>query len=308
VNVDMQIALGPLLYYWTRERVFSFYDGIARSPVDIVYLGEGVCARRHELRLPDWLEIAAMLRAAGKQTVLSSQALIEAESDLNHLRRLVAEDGHLVEANDFGAVRLLSEAKRPFVAGPYLNVFNPPTLAKIASIGATRWVAPIEMSGAVLADLQASRPAGMQTEVFVFGRLPLAFSARCFTARHFNLQKDTCAFKCESYPEGLELRTRDGEPFLNINGTQTQSILTYDLIREVDEMREMGVDVLRISPQAEHTAEVIAAFASRVAPPTGSNARAALPAGAHPAGWCNGFWHGKAGLSRIEAAREEAVQ
>ena len=304
----MQISLGPLQYYWTRERVFSFYEEIARSPVDIVYLGEAVCARRHLLKFPDWVEISAMLRAQGKQTVLSSQALIEAESDLNNLRRIVAQDDHLVEANDFGAVRLLSQQKRPFVAGPYLNVFNPPTLETIASVGATRWVAPIEMSGAVLSELQAGRPAGMQTEVFAYGRLPLAFSARCFTARHFNLQKDACEFKCESYPQGLELRTRDGKPFLNLNGTQTQSILTYDLIGEIDDMRAMGVDVLRISPQPEHTVQVIAAFAARIAAPPGATAGIPTTAGTHATGWCNGFWHGKAGLARIGGAREEALQ
>jgi collagenase-like PrtC family protease len=55
----MKLALGPLLYYWPRQQVFDFYEAIAQSPVDIVYLGETVCARRHELRVQDWAEIAA---------------------------------------------------------------------------------------------------------------------------------------------------------------------------------------------------------------------------------------------------------
>jgi len=46
----MKLALGPILYYWERETTFSFYDEIAASPVDIVYLGETVCSRRHTLR------------------------------------------------------------------------------------------------------------------------------------------------------------------------------------------------------------------------------------------------------------------
>ena len=44
--------------------------------------------------------------------------------------------------------------------------------------------------------LQAQRPAGMETEVLAFGRLPLAVSARCFTARAHNLPKDQCDFRC----------------------------------------------------------------------------------------------------------------
>ncbi len=39
----MQIALGPLLYYWSREDALAFYAGLADWPVDMVYLGETVC-------------------------------------------------------------------------------------------------------------------------------------------------------------------------------------------------------------------------------------------------------------------------
>ena len=90
----MKLSLGPILYYWTQEKVQKFYEEIAAAPVDIVYLGETVCSRRHIMRLPDWLEVAKMLAAAGKQVVLSSQALIESESDPE------------VTAQDYGKQRL----------------------------------------------------------------------------------------------------------------------------------------------------------------------------------------------------------
>jgi collagenase-like PrtC family protease len=47
----------------------------------------------------------------------------------------------------------------------------------------------------------------METELFGYGRLPLAFSARCFTARHYNLQKDDCQFRCLDHPDGLVWRS-----------------------------------------------------------------------------------------------------
>ena len=67
---------------------------------------------------------------------------------------------------------------------------------------------PLEGTRAMIETLHASRPAGVETEVFVYGKLPLAFSARCFTARHYDLNKDDCQFKCLDHPEGLTLKKR----------------------------------------------------------------------------------------------------
>ena len=119
----MKISLGPVLYYWTREAVLEFYAAVADSDLDIVYLGEVVCSRRHNLRLDDWLGIARDLAASGKEVVLSSQALIESESDLKTLRRIAANGDFTVEATEMGAVRRLA-GRAPFVAGPHLNIYN----------------------------------------------------------------------------------------------------------------------------------------------------------------------------------------
>lgn len=297
----MKLALGPLLYYWPRQQVFDFYEEIAAAPVDIVYLGETVCARRHELRVQDWADIAGKLAAAGKQTILGTQTLIESESDLKTLRRVIDETGFLTEANDMGAVRILSAEKRPFVAGPFLNIFNGATLGMMARMGATRWVMPVEMSADALRDLQTARPAGMETEVFAYGRLPLAFSARCFTARHFNLQKDDCQFKCLEFPDGLLIKTREGEEFLTLNGIQTQSSKVYNLIGEVDALRELGVDILRISPQSQHTPELLDVFRAGIGGTLDAQEARSRMADLALAEPCNGFWYGKPGLDQIAA-------
>jgi collagenase-like PrtC family protease len=203
----------------------------------------------------------------------------------------------MVEANDMGAVHQLA-GKTGFVAGPHLNLYNLPTLQWIANLGATRWVIPLEMKRDDLALLQQGRPAGMQTEVFAYGCMPLAFSARCFTARHRNLPKDDCRFSCMDHPDGLVLKTRESEEFLVLNGTQTQSARVYNLVDELDDMNAMGVDVIRISPQANDTQEVIALFdqaRTRALAPQEAQARLAP---LMPGEGCNGYWHGRPGLEQ----------
>jgi collagenase-like PrtC family protease len=298
----MKLSLGPLQYYWPRQASLDFYDAVASMPVDIVYLGETVCSRRHELRLDDWLDVAARLAQSGKEVVLASLTLIESESDLKALRRLVDNGVFLVEANEMGAVRLLAEKQVPFVAGPTLNVFNAETLGLLQDMGALRWVLPPEASRAMLAGIRQARPDGPATEVFAHGRVPLAYSARCFTARRFNLQKDTCEFKCLDFPDGMALKTRDGDLFLAINGIQTQSAKAYNLLQELPELAAEGVAVLRISPQRQGTAEIVATFRQAVDGRLAAHAAWQAVQAQMPAGACNGFWYGRPGLDLIEKA------
>jgi collagenase-like PrtC family protease len=284
-----RIALGPLLYYWPRQQTFDFYSEVARGAADIVYLGETVCSRRHELRLADWLTLAETLRDAGKVVYLSTPTLIESNADAHALRRLAEQTEFGLEVGEMGAIRHL--AGRHFVAGPHLNAYSGPTLAWLARQGAGRFVVPIEMGEQSLARLLAERPPGLECEYMVWGRMPLAFSARCFTARHYHLNKDACEFRCLDHPDGMLMRTQEQSDFLCINGIQTQSAHCLDLLAQSARIAAMGVDVLRVSPQSKGTHEALASLAQQrqglavapVCPPAGI-AR------------CNGYWYGGAGI------------
>lgn len=293
--VPMRLSLGPPQYFWPRERTLAFYREAETWPVDVVYVGETVCSKRRELRTADWLDLAARLADAGKQVVLSSLALIEAESEISVLRRQVAQQRFWIEANDTSAVQLCREAGVPFVAGPSLNVYNHRALAMLVEDGLRRWVPGVEQGEALIADIVAATVAEGRTmpelEVLAWGRPALSWSARCFTARALDLAKDQCGFRCIDYPDGLPLATREGEALLRINGIQVQGEAIVDLAPELPALRRLGVDLLRIQPQAEGMQAVLERFVAALAgepqaPATGSR---------------SGYWHGRPGMAATGA-------
>ncbi|HRO28426.1 MAG TPA: U32 family peptidase, partial [Luteimonas sp.] len=101
-----------------------------------------------------------------------------------------------------------------------------------------------------------------------------------------DIAKDQCGFRCIDYPDGLPLATREGRAFLRINGIQVQGEETTDLGPELPALAALGVDLLRIYPQAEGTREIVERFDAARETTT------ALPA----LGARNGYWHGEAGM------------
>jgi len=293
----MKLSLAPISCYWPRQRVFDFYADIVDSPVDIVYLGETVCSKRRELASEDWLEIAGVLESAGKEVVLSSLGLIMSGSELGALKTLCDTSSWRVEANDLSAVQLLAAKALPFVCGSSLNVYNARSARILAERGAFRWQPPVELSRDALAGVVAEMETAMQTEVLAYGRMPLACSARCFTARHHDLPKDDCQYKCLAYPEGLLLRSQDSDEVFNINGIQTQSSRVYNLIGEIDDMKSMGVDICRVSPRAQGTVEILKRFHHVI---HGTGAPSPLLEVE-----CNGYWYARPGMEQIFRERNE---
>lgn len=291
-TLPLKIALGPILYFWEKPKILDFYDGIRDTPIDIIYLGETVCAKRRSLLTDDWIELARELSNTGKEVVLSSLTLLESSGDLKNLRKLCDNGEFTVEANDIAAVQILSENGVPFTTGPAVNIYNSRTLELLHKQGLKRWVMPVEMSREALAELlQAQQTSGVkdtiETEVFAYGRMPLAYSARCFTARAADRPKDDCQLECIHYPEGIPLDSQEGQHVFNINGIQTQSADFLNLLDQWQDMAAMGVDILRISPELSKLHHIIEQLAQQ----------SPLPADAD--NQCNGYWFGRPGLDRV---------
>ena len=281
----MRLTLGPLQYFWPREQVLAFYREAATWPLDVIYLGETVCSKRRELATRDWIALAGELAACGREVVLSSLALLEAESELSSLTRLVENGRFRVEANDMSAVQLLRERELPFIGGPGLNLYNHAALRLLQEDGLQRLVLGVEQGRDFVAEFRAIGVPLPELEIPVWGRLPLAYSARCFTARALDLAKDDCSFRCIEHPDGLPLATRDGDPLLTINGIQVQTCGRCDLGPELDDVRTSGIELVRLYPQAQGMEDICRRF------------RAAIDGGYSPTrvGEENGYWHGTAG-------------
>ena len=268
----LSLTVGPVQYWWPQQRLVEFYAEVADGPADTVVLGEVVCSRRNETKLDDWLALGRDLASAGKQVVLATQILVMAEGELRTVRRICEQAEFAVEVGDASALRILSRAfggqppQRPFVLGPHINVYSREALEEHAQLGAGRWVAPLELGLDAVGAINppgapVSGPTGpVATEVFGFGRLPLSFSARCFTARHHRLSKDICEFRCREHPDGLALTSVDGDAFLTLNGTQVQSAGVQCLLAEGPALRRAGVAGVRLSPCSRGFDRVVAGF------------------------------------------------
>ncbi|HDW7093295.1 TPA: U32 family peptidase [Yersinia enterocolitica] len=291
----MKYALGAVLYYWPKTDIETFYQAAASSSADIIYLGENVCTKRREMKVGDWLALAKDVAASGKQVVISTLALLQAPSELNELKRYVENGDFLLEANDLGAVNMAAERGLPFVAGHALNCYNAYTLRILHRQGMMRWCMPVELSRDWLANvLQQCEELGFrnqfEVEVLSYGHLPLAYSARCFTARSEDRAKDECETCCIKYPQGRPVLSQEDQQVFILNGIQTQSGYCYNLGNDLISMQGL-VDIVRLSPQGMETLGIIDQFRA--------NELGLNPLTLADKADCNGYWRRLAGLELV---------
>jgi collagenase-like PrtC family protease len=287
------LCLGPVLFHWPAADLRDFYFRIAdEADCDTVYVGEVVCSKRMPRNAAVLPAIIERLRHAGKEVVLSSLALISDDREVAAMAALIADAPGLVEANDASVLRLLRG--RPHIAGPFINIYNEDALGFLVRQGVARACLPFELPGGVIARLAALSPVPL--EVMVFGRVPLAISARCFHARAEGRSKDNCQFACQADADGRLVRTVEEVPFLALNGLQTLSARAANLLAELAPLAEAGVRHFRLSP---HTGDMVGTLALFRAVAEGREEPAAASARLatlHPGlAFANGFYYGAPG-------------
>lgn len=300
-GVPIKIALGPLLFNWSAERIADFYAAVAEeSDLDRVYLGEVVCGKREPFISGPLAEAADRLARAGKTVVWSTLALPATPRDRRGIAQMAAGEC-LLEINDVSALAHRS-LRAPFVAGPLLNIYNEAAARELTARGCVRLCPNVELSLQAIGRLAAACPT-LEIELFAYGRLPLALSGRCYQARAQGLHKDSCQLVCDRDPDGLAVRTLEGQDFLAVNGIQTLShgVQVADL--PVADLQAARVTALRLSPHTGDMLKVIAAFRGFSQGRLSSQDLAAKVREAGPPGpLVNGYLHGRAGVDWAPAS------
>jgi len=296
-----ELTIGPVLFHWPETVIRDFYVRIAGDPaIDTVYVGEAVCSKR----LPQYedclSEACELLREAGKTVVYSTLAEVIIRLDRRQVESACLRDDIQIEANDGAA--LLYLAGQSFRAGPFLNIYNEDSLSYLAYKGVTHVTLPAELpeeSLEVIAD--KARELGITLEVMVYGRMPLALSARCYHARAHKTTKDDCRFVCGEDPDGMTLKTREGNPFLAINGVQTLSYTCLNLVRELKTLQAMGIHAFRLSPHSHDMSGIIKTFRDVLDDElSAEEAAARLENSDHPFPFANGFYYKQEGYRWIK--------
>lgn len=290
------LTLGPLYFHWSAEKRRDFYFRVAdEAAVDVVYVGEAVCSKREPFFEEYLPEVVDRLKAAEKQVVVSTLALITGKREVDAIKSL-GESGFIIEANDVSGIHALGG--KPFVVGPFINVFNEGARDFLIGKGAKRIVLPVELTAEAIGVLTDKK---VETEILVFGRQPLSVSMRCYHARSHGLHKDNCQFACGLDPDGLPVDTIDGQRLLTVNGTQTMSHGYVVLLRQLADLRRGGVTHFRLSPQNVDMPRVVEIYRDvmdeKLAP---IEAEARLKRLTSDVPYINGYVNGREGLAWVE--------
>lgn len=299
----LQITLGPVLFEWKREALSKLYEKVAQLDVDVVYMGEVVCSKKLGYTTDDIEKTGLMLERAGKKVVVSSLAIVSNEDELDLTRRIL-DLPFAIEANDVSVFNMAKVGKEIW-AGPHITAYNAPSVEFLKSVGIRRVCFPVELPGSSMAHI--IKETGVEAEVFAHGRLPLAFSWRCYTSRAHGLTKTECKHHCALYPAGFDLKTLDNEPLFCVNGTSILSAKTHSLVDSTEDVAGIGARAVRISPGQDDIGRVVKVYRDRLDNKISAQEALSLLREICPDGLVNGWYAGKAGKDLVESMEAVAT-
>lgn len=230
----LKISIGAVAGTWTRSATMAFYDAVALSSVDVVYIGTTIHSPQGGLQKRDCLAVARELTASGKEVVLSVRAAPQ-DCDVEDFHTWIADSALPVEVSDARTFQLLA-GKVPLVIGMGMPCENKATLLRLVDMGAVRWVSPAVCRGEFVRMVSYARDADCEIEQPVLS--PRQFS-------RWKCRVDGCPY------EGWALHSLPGcDRNADMKGVEP------DWAGDLNMHRASGVSILRVTPKDVHDAGV----------------------------------------------------
>ena len=218
-----------------------------RTGADAVYLGlSEFNARKNAANFTrdEFKKAVSLCRLSGAKCYLTLNTLIkngELESALGAAAFAYECGCDAVIVQDLGLLSLLHNKLPdfPLHASTQMSVHSPAALDVLKEMGVRRVVLARECSQKQIEDIcSAARRLGMQTEVFVHGALCMSVSGQCYMSAALggrSANRGLCAGSCRL-------------PFSATGGGNDYDLSLKDLclIKHVDELKNIGVDSIKI--------------------------------------------------------------
>lgn len=231
-----------------------------RTGADAVYLGlSEFNARKNAANFTrdEFKKAFSLCRLSGAKCYLTLNTLIkngELESALGAAAFAYECGCDAVIVQDLGLLALLRDKLPdfPLHASTQMSVHSPAALDVLKEMGVRRVVLARECSKKQIEDIcSAARRLGMQTEVFVHGALCMSVSGQCYMSAALggrSANRGLCAGSCRL-------------PFSATGGGNDYDLSLKDLclIKHVDELKNIGVDSIKIEGRMKGPEYVAAA-------------------------------------------------
>lgn len=226
----------------------------AFAGADIIYIP---ISRFEELAAPENAEKLEDLKAERVEIVFLVP-LISHDYELDKLKPLlekVKEAGFGIACSELGAVQLAKELSIPFTAGKEFNIFNSFTASTFYQAGAYRATLSSELNlseiKSICEALQICKSSG-QTEIFVYGRDLMLITEN-------DLLKPLVDRRIVRKDSEVLLVDQEGSEFpVERLGTRTliYNSKVLDMLKYVKNLKDYGVDVLRLDLSFNTQAEI----------------------------------------------------
>jgi len=226
----------------------------AFAGADIIYIP---VSRFEELAAPENAEKLEDLKAERVELVFRVP-LINHDQELDKLRPLleeVKEAGFGIACSDFGAIQLAKELSVPFTAGKEFNIFNAFTAGTLYQAGAYRATLSSELNLSEIKNiceaLQTCK-GSEQTEIFVYGRELMLITEN-------DLLKPLIDRRVVGKDSEVLLVDQEGSEF-PVERLETRTLIynskMLDMLKYVKNLKDYGVDVLRLDLSFNTQAEI----------------------------------------------------